>query len=184
MIVLMGPTGSGKGEQGDRLIRKLGWPRISTSDILRRTQDTKIRQKILRGELVSDQEMLALLEAELKKIDTPNQEFILDGAPRSVPQAEWLVKNLRSGQLKLTAIIHLNVPKQELLKRLLTRGRDDDSEAAILKKIEEYELKTAPVLDYLRRQGVKVYKVNGSGPPEQVEARIQEILEKAQNESA
>ena len=177
MIVLMGVSGSGKGEQGDRLIKKLGIPRISTSQILRETDNPKIRQKILQGILVSDDEMIALLEEELKKINPKNSEFILDGAPRSIPQAEWLVKKIKSGEVKLTAVINLNVSKEVVLKRLLNRDRDDDKEESILRKFKEYDQKTRPVLDYLKQNSLKVDEVDADAQPEEVEQRIARVLE-------
>src|SRR5258708_1934894 len=131
MIILFGAIGSGKTEQGERLAKRLNCPRVSTSQLLRREADPKHLQQIAEGNLVSDQDILDLLGPELGKIGADKNEFILDGSPRSIPQAEWLVDQIKSGQVKFTAIIYLKVPVDMVIERLMKRGRADDKEGII-----------------------------------------------------
>lgn len=177
MIVLFGAIGSGKTEQGKRLAKHLNCPQISTSQLLRANSDPHHLQQIAEGTLVSDKDVLALLEPELKKVDANKNEFILDGSPRSTIQAKWIVNKIETGEIKFTAIIYLKVPAQTVIERLIKRGRVDDKEDIIRHRLEEYEKITTPVLGYLEEQGYKVDEVDGSPPPDQVEQNIKDILE-------
>ncbi len=177
MIVLFGAIGSGKTEQGDRLASRLKCPRTSSSHLLRQNHNPLHLRQIAEGALVSDQDVIKLLEPELQKIGADKNEFILDGFPRSIAQAKWLVEQIKSGQVKFTAIIYLKVPRQAVIDRLLKRGREDDKEEIIRRRLDEYTNVTTPVLDYLRRNGYKVYEVDGAAAPQQVEKNIAAILE-------
>ncbi len=177
MIVLFGAIGSGKTEQGERLAKRLNCPRISTSQLLRAHSDPHHLQQIAEGTLVNDQEVLDLLEPELVKIKADKNEFILDGSPRSIGQAKWLIGKIKAGEIKFTAIIYLKVPEAVVIERLKKRGRADDKEAIIRHRLDEYAKITTPVLDYLKSQGYTVDEVEGSLPPEEVEKNIQRVLE-------
>ena len=177
MIVLFGVVGSGKSEQATRLMARYKIPHISTSKILRDNADPQHQALILAGRLVPDNETLELLEKELKIINAKNNEFILDGAPRSVPQAKWLDQKIKNGELKLTVIIHLQVSKEVVLERLLARGRDDDKEDIIIQRFEQYDNITTPVLEYLKSVGYHIHEIDGEKSPDEVEQQIDTVLD-------
>src|ERR1019366_9569403 len=103
MIILMGVAGAGKSMQGRLLADEHGFAWISTGEILRVLITGKRRQEMLEGKLLSDDEMIRVLDTVLQVIDT-KQEFVLDGFPRTVPQTDWLVKNVEEGRFKLNAV--------------------------------------------------------------------------------
>lgn len=176
MIILMGSVGSGKTEQGERLVKRLGVPRLSTSQILREHPSKRRQAQMAAGELISDKELIKLVEPELEKVQKQSKEFILDGAPRSIVQAQWLNTLASSGQIHLTAVIHIDVSDKEVLKRLLARGRNDDKKKIISNRLKQYHSVTTPVLDYLKAQGIAVHHVNGQKSPLAVEKSIRKIL--------
>lgn len=176
MIILFGIVGSGKSEQAKQLVSKLGCPHISTSRLLREKSNPDWDSLIMAGKLVPDEDIFSLLEPEFEKIDAGHKEFILDGAPRSIGQAKWIVEKIRSGQLKLTDIVYLRVPRELVVQRLLARRRSDDQEHIISNRFKEYDNITTPVLDYLRSQGYKINQIDGRGTIDEVEKQIWEIL--------
>jgi adenylate kinase len=178
MIILFGVVGAGKTEQANRLMAKLKCPYISTSYLIKQKGNPLwIKKSIEEGNLLPDEAIVSLLEPELAKIDPAHKEFILDGAPRSIGQAKWLLEKIKSGQIKLTAIIHLVVSKRTAMERLLRRGRVDDKEDIITKRFLQYDTITMPVLNYLRSQGLKIDEVDGEWPSDVVERQIWKVLE-------
>jgi len=177
MIIIMGAVGSGKSEQTLRLANRLHIPRISTSSVLKANLTPEFEAKMAVGDLVDDQEVIKLLDAELIKVGADKNEFILDGSPRSVVQAEWLVGKIKDKSIKLGAIIKLNVSNEVVLGRMLKRGRDDDKKDIILRRLDNYYKITNPVVDYLRSHGITVHEVNGELTPDAVEAEIAKLLE-------
>lgn len=175
MIIIMGSVGSGKTEQGTRLVRKLGCPRISTSQLLREHPTQKWQDHILSGKLVDDRAVIQALEQAFIEVAAETQEFILDGAPRTRVQAEWLTGKIQTGEVKLTAIINLSVSDEAVLKRLMSRGREDDQKQVILKRLDDYHKITQPILAFLE-QSFKVHYVNGEDEPGKVERAIDNIL--------
>src|SRR5437016_1190355 len=132
MIVLLGIVGSGKGTQAQILAKRLDCPIITTGDILRsQRDDPRVKAAVDNGALVTDDVLLPMLEDEFKRIGADKNEFILDGTPRNVEQAGWLVNKVKKGEIKLRAVIHLNLSLDAALKRLQLRGRHDDNEATI-----------------------------------------------------
>lgn len=176
MIVLFGVVGSGKSEQAKRLLARLECPYISTSHLLREHLTPERQAKMLAGKLVDDKEVLELLGPALQAADAAHSECILDGAPRSIVQAKWLADLIGQGELKLTAFIYLKVSKDEVLKRLLARGREDDTREIISRRFKEYDEVTTPVLDYLAREGFTIHEIDASQPPEAVENDIRKVL--------
>ncbi|HSX18354.1 MAG TPA: nucleoside monophosphate kinase [Candidatus Saccharimonadales bacterium] len=176
MIILFGVVGSGKSEQANRMIAKLKCPLISTSDLLRETHNPEWQEIMLSGKLVPDEAIFELLEPELKKARADKNECILDGAPRSIPQAEWLSNKIKSREVKLTAVIYFKVSKETTMKRLLNRGREDDTEEVIAERFRQYDANTMPVLIYLSSQGYPVYEINGELTSDKVETEIWQVL--------
>lgn len=156
-IVLLGPPGAGKGTQAVQLAEKLGVPQISTGELFREniTGGTKLGLEAKRyldaGDLVPSSLTNALVDDRLDHDDVAGG-FILDGFPRTVEQAEALHDMLERRGLKLDAVVEFRVPEEELVSRLASRGRADDTEDVIRNRFRVYRDETAPLLDYYRNE--------------------------------
>lgn len=159
MIVLLGVAGAGKSVQGRLFADEHGFAWVSTGELFRVLVTGERRQKMLEGELLSDDEVIALVDKTFNLIDL-NKEFLLDGFPRTKVQADWLLEQVESGRVKLTAIFNMTASREVVKKRLLERGRQDDTEAAIEKRFAEYEAVTMPIVDYFRATGTTVYDID------------------------
>jgi adenylate kinase len=184
-IVLFGPPGAGKGTQSTFLIQHYGLVHLSTGDLLRAEikEETELglRAKELMdvGELVPDEVVIGMIR---NKIEAHHDAkgFIFDGFPRTKAQAEALDVMLDHKGQPIVAMLALEVPEQELVKRLLGRGAtsgraDDQDEAVIRNRIKEYEKKTAPLKDYYGAQG-KFKGIDGVGEIHEITARLVEAI--------
>jgi adenylate kinase len=171
MILLMGIAGSGKGTQGKMLADKLGLHLISMGDVLRMYITGKRREEMLAGKLLKDEDIIKLLQRVLTTLQD-NNEVILDGFPRTIPQAEWLVDHVKDGPFGLRAAFHLAASRETVKQRMLERARIDDTEDAIEKRIDEYDRATKPLLDWLKAHGVKVVNIDGEQSIEDVNQDI------------
>lgn len=171
-IVLFGPPGAGKGTQSQNLINKYGLVHLSTGDLLRteiaRGTELGMKAKEImdRGILVSDEIVIGMIENKLDANPSANG-FIFDGFPRTRAQAEALDDLLQKKGTAISCMLALEVPEQELITRLLERGKesgrpDDRDEATIRKRIEEYNNKTLPLKEYYSEQG-KFHSIKGVG---------------------
>lgn len=176
-LVLFGPPGAGKGTQSENLINKYGLVHLSTGDILRteiaRGTDLGNKAKAVmdRGELVSDDIVIAMIESKLDA-NTNAKGFIFDGFPRTANQAEALDDLLQKKGTGISAMIALEVDDEELIKRLLIRGQasgraDDKDEEVIRRRIVEYNNKTLPLKKYYNQIG-KFHSINGIGSVDQI----------------
>ena len=175
MIILMGVAGAGKSMQGRLFADEHGYAWISTGELFRVLVTGERRAKMLSGKLLSDKEVIALVDRTLKLIDL-NEEFLLDGFPRTKVQTDWLLKEVEHGRLKLTAVFNLTASRAVVKKRLLARGRQDDTKAAIEHRFIEYETMTLPIVDYLRQAGADVYDVDADQDPITVHDQIMELI--------
>lgn len=171
MIIFMGVAGSGKSVQGRLLADQLGLPWLSTGDFLRMLIVGERRKEMLAGKLLQDQEIIALVQKIFSVIDS-NQEFVLDGFPRTPAQADWLLGQVKHGQLKITTVIHIEASEQEVQKRLLKRGRPDDTQRAIQERFLEYRQTTVPILEHFQEAGVQVHHIDGEQPTDTVHKAI------------
>ncbi len=171
----MGVAGAGKSMQGRLLADERGYAWISTGEILRVLVTGKRRQEMLAGQLLSDAEMIRMMDRVFDLIDL-KEEFILDGFPRTLKQADWLVDQVEMGRFDLTAVIHLTASEELVLGRLTQRGRQDDTEAAIRKRFDEYEAVTLPILEDFRKRGVTVHDIDAAPAPQIVHDKIAELL--------
>jgi adenylate kinase len=178
-IILMGPPGSGKGTQGDLLAESWQVPRISPGDIFRAEikQGTKLGQEVVAysnaGKLVPDTVVIEVIRDRLTQPDVADG-WILDGFPRTIPQAEALDQILADLNKAYDRVVNLEVPDAMLVERLLNRakelGRADDTAEVIKQRLQEYHNKTKPLLDFY---GEKVLQIDGT---KSVEAVTKQIL--------
>ena len=179
-LVLLGPPGSGKGTQAVRLKEHLQVPHISTGDLLRAevAADSKLgieaREVMARGELVSDEILLGMLENRFSQEDTKGG-FILDGYPRNLAQADALTALLERIGQPMDAAVQLDVPSELLVERIAGRakaeGRADDTPESVRTRLKVYSDQTEPVVDFFRQRG-KLSVVDGVGSLDDVFARI------------
>ena len=128
------------------------------------------------GEILQDDQVLPLIDDELKRIGADKNEVVLDGSPRTMTQAKWLVDKVKNGEVQMTAVIHLNASKEVTRERLLARGRPDDYEDAINERFHEYEKVIVPILQYLEDQDFTVLHIDAERPPEEIEHEIENLL--------
>jgi len=177
-IVLLGPPGAGKGTQAQKLAEKLGIPHISTGDLFRdninRATELGLEAKkyLDSGDLVPATLTNRLVDDRLNAADAADG-FILDGFPRSVEQAEALKDMLAARNTTLDAVLEFRVSEQELLDRLKSRGRADDTEDVILNRMKVYRDETAPLLDYYQAE---LKTVDAIGSLDEVFARALQVL--------
>ena len=176
-IILFGPPGSGKGTQAEKLIEKYNLVHISTGDLLRKelAEESPLgleaKTFMDAGRLVPDEVVIGMIS---KKIDENENAggFIFDGFPRTIAQAEALDKLMDAKDFSITCVLSLQVSEQELVKRLLNRGKtsgrsDDQDEATIRSRFDEYKKKTAPVAEYFDRQN-KLNEIEGEGTIDEI----------------
>ncbi len=211
-LVLLGGPGSGKGTQADMLKKKYSAVKLSTGDLLRKEikKDTALGKEASsymdKGELVPDSIMIGILEKITADFESRNQGYILDGFPRTVPQAEALLEMLKKQGVKLTMALLIDVPEDELVRRLSGRWtcrdcsatvsfpegkpagavcpacggelykRDDDKKETIRKRMKVYKKNTQPLIDFFRERSL-LERVDGYGDPEQVSKRILKLFE-------
>jgi len=185
-IVIFGAPGSGKGTQSDMMIEKYGFGHISTGDVLRNeikngTELGKTAQRFIdQGQLIPDELMIDILASVYDSFGREHKGVIFDGFPRTIPQAEALKKMLSERGDKVAAMIELDVPEDELMKRLLLRGqqsgRSDDNEETIRKRLGVYHNQTMPLIDWYSREGIR-YHIDGLGALDRIFADICAVID-------
>jgi adenylate kinase len=164
MIILMGVAGAGKSMQGRLFADEHGYAWISTGELLRVLVTGKRRQEMLQGKLLSDDEVIKVLDKVFDLIDL-DQEFVLDGFPRTLYQADWLLDQVHEGRLHLSAVLNLAATREVVQKRLVARGRQDDTPEAIEERFKEYETVTVPILDHFRKEEIAVHDIDAAQDP-------------------
>ena len=174
MIILFGLAGSGKGTQGKALSEIFGWRWLSVGEAIRQTGEYK--EITDRGELVPDEEVIKLMDKQIQRAESEGFNVILDGYPRDVTQAEYLVENMAD---KIEGAIVLEVPKEELYERLALRGRDDDLEReSIDRRFKVFEENIDLILPLFKEKNIPVEYADGVGAVEEVTERLVEIVER------
>ena len=198
-LVFVGPPGAGKGTQAKVVCGKYGIPQISTGDMLRAAKaegklDPGLVAKMDKGGLVPDEVVVGLIDKRTREADAA-PGFLLDGFPRTVPQAQALGEMLKARNLKLDAVLSLDVPRDALTERLVFRRTDkrtgqiyhlkynppppgadlehraDDREEAVRKRLDTYEAMTAELLPYYEKLGI-LKRINGVGSVEEITQRV------------
>ncbi len=175
MIIFMGVAGAGKSVQGKLLADQAALPWLSTGEFLRMLISGQQRKDMLAGKLLDDKQIITLVQKIFSVIDTKH-EFILDGFPRTSGQADWLINQFKYEQLSISAVINLQASEQVVRNRLLGRGRQDDTEAAISERFREYQQTTVPLLEQLKGAGIKVHNIDGDQAAEKVHEDIMKSL--------
>lgn len=175
MIILMGVAGSGKSMQGKILADELGYAWLSTGEVLRVLVTGQRRKEMQRGKLLSDDEVISVVERVMELIDT-SQEFVMDGFPRTEVQVDWMLNQIARGRLQKPIVLNLEIAEEVIRKRLKERNRPDDTEEAIRLRFEEYDRATRPIIAYMREKGIPVVDINADQTPHEVHKQIlQEI---------
>jgi adenylate kinase len=185
-IVLFGKPGAGKGTQAEFLKGKYNLTHLSTGDIFRyniknNTDLGQLAKTFMdKGDLVPDEVTIQMLQSEVDK-NPHSAGFLFDGFPRTIAQAEALDRFLESKAQNITATVALEADDEILVARLLERGKtsgrpDDQDEEKIRNRYQEYNEKTAPLMDYYEAQG-KFYAVNGIGAVEEVTERLSKVID-------
>lgn len=179
-LVLLGPPGAGKGTQAAILSEKLGVPHISTGDLFRANigEGTPLgleaKSYMDAGNLVPDDVTVRMVESRLAE-DDAKAGFLLDGFPRTVPQADELERILKGLGLKLDGVVQFDVSEDVVVERMLARGRADDTEDVIRNRMQVYARETAPLLDHYSDM---IIKIKAEGSVEEINAATMAELDK------
>ena len=186
-LVLFGPPGAGKGTQAEFLAKSFKLNHVSTGDLLRSEIAAKTslgieaKRKMDKGELVPDEIVVGMIKSMLDN-NKDVAGFIFDGFPRTLEQANALDTLLNENKTPVSGMLRLEVEKQEVINRLLNRGKisgrsDDQNQSTIENRIDVYSKKTLPIIEYYEPQG-KHFEVNGMGSIEDIAGRLNAVVEK------
>jgi adenylate kinase len=180
-VIFLGPPGAGKGTQAERLSIHLKIPRISTGDMLREhiaggdALGKAAAPYMEKGGLVLDDLLIEMIRKRIAEPDC-RDGYILDGFPRTLPQAEALERMM--GGTDDVVVFKMEVPREELLRRLSGRGRDDDKSDAVAKRLTEYEVRTTPLVDFYKDRS-RFHRINGFRPQDEVFGDLRSVVEAA-----
>jgi len=183
-VIMLGPPGAGKGTQGDRIASRYGVPHISSGELFRdevarQTETGKTLQRYLdAGDLVPDDLVLSLIMDRVLAAEAEGG-YVLDGFPRTLPQAEAAAKVAREANMSAHAVLYLEVPPAVLAARLADRGegRADDSAQVARHRLEVFTEHTRPLLDYYTRRGI-IVRIDASPPVDEVSEAIFAALDR------
>ena len=185
-IVIFGAPGSGKGTQSEKMIEKYGLGHISTGDVLRDQikRGTELGKTakgyIDNGQLIPDDLMVSILTDVYDSFGKEHKGVIFDGFPRTIPRAQALKDMLAKRGHKVAAMIELDVPEDELMKRLIKRGqesgRSDDNEETIKKRLTVYHNQTSPLIEWYEKEGIH-HHINGLGELDRIFGDICAVID-------
>ncbi len=179
-VIFLGPAGAGKGTQAQRLSEALGVPRISTGDMLREAlrQGTPLGKAaepyLETGDLVPDHLLVTMIRERVQEPDCA-RGYILDGFPRTLPQAEAL-EQLAGPIAREFVVLNLEVPRDELLRRLSGRGREDDKDLPVERRLQEYVDRTTPLVEFYESRG-QLHRIDGFRPMDAVSQDLLRVVE-------
>lgn len=175
MVIFFGSPGAGKSLQGQTLAARYGWRWLSAGQLLRDTNDPKIIERMKTGDLVDDDitnDLMGKAIATSKDVD----HLLIDGFPRELSQAKWLVENQPHAGRAIKLVIILEVPDQEIIERLKLRGRLDDTPDSAKERFKVYRTKISAVIEYFKEKKVPVVHISGLGTVGDVLNRIESEL--------
>ncbi|MBQ3325979.1 nucleoside monophosphate kinase [Candidatus Saccharibacteria bacterium] len=166
-IVLFGMPGSGKSTQGQKLAADLGCPWVSTGEILRKSKESWVQEKLKTSELFDDHIVLKLLKDALSGVG----DAVIDGFPRNRAQAQMAID-----EIGVTDVIELTVPEEQVIARMAERGREQDQESIAKQRVEDYKSNRRDVEEIFWQHGIEMKRVDGVGTIEEVYKRVKEAL--------
>lgn len=175
MILMLGVAGSGKSTQSQLLAETGKYRWIYIGEVLRRTMTGQDAADMKAGKLLDSQKVINYLAKEIDELGE-GPEIIIDGFPRSVEQADWLISRHASSVYTLTAVIYIDIAREVVMERLLKRGRPDDTEVAISERFNEFDTAIHPIIADLSTHGVPIITIDGSKQPQAVFADITSAL--------
>ena len=176
MIIFFGPAGSGKSTQGRAIADKYGWRWLSVGQVLR--DSGQFDEILKRGDLVDDETVVRLMNKQIAFAEAEGMDVVLDGYPRDLKQTEIMLSDEESQFFdNITAAIILEVPREELIKRLEARGREDDTREAMERRFEIFEQNICSILPLLEKKNVKIIRVDGVGDYDEVTERITKVVQ-------
>lgn len=181
MIIFFGPAGAGKSIQGQMLSARHGWRWLSTGQMFRDSQDQEIHKILATGELIDNQTTYKVVTESLENARAQGlKELILDGFPRTLEQAKWMLESAAELGNEIRMVVVLEVPESEILRRLQIRGRKEDMPDVIARRMNIYRKEMYPVLSYFAEQAIRIVHLDGTGSVGEVHDRIEAELEACQ----
>lgn len=175
MIIFFGPAGAGKSVQGQILSARHDWRWLSAGQLLRDTHDHTLIAEMQSGELVDENRVNEIMKTAIKAAKDI-KHVILDGYPRQLSQAEELIATQPDHERSVQIVVVLEVPRNEIMRRLKLRGRVDDIPEAIEERLHIYRQEIYPILNYFTEQNIYICHIDGTGTVGQVHDRIEEEL--------
>jgi adenylate kinase len=176
VIIFFGPAGAGKSVQGQILAARYGWRWLSTGQLLRDTRDPEVLKEMSTGKLIPDGIANKVVEEALHR-SKDIQHIIMDGYPRELEQAKWLLGILPKHEREIKLVVVLEVPQSEIEHRLTLRGRADDTPEAIKERLHIYRDKVYPILNYFNQEKIIIAHIDGTGTVGEVHDRVVSELE-------
>jgi adenylate kinase len=185
VALFFGPPGVGKGTQSLLISQRMNFGHLSTGDAFRKAIGNETEVGLIAkgfvdaGALVPDEVVTRIVEEALAQPEYKNS-IILDGFPRTTNQAEALDAILKKLEKSVSIVVNIEVPREQIIERLLKRGRKDDSREIIAHRFDVYQNETAPLLAFYKKNNVQIVNINGNGEVEEVFHRIQDAISSLQ----
>ena len=175
MILIAGPAGSGKSLQAELIQNEANVKWLSTGVLLREKANDEQKERMEHGELLADDEVEDILHTAISEVSNGTR-ILIDGFPRRDTQVQWFRGYIKAARRDLETILHIQVPVDEVVERLVKRGRTDDKEEVVRSRYEQYERDILPMIENMRARGVRVLDIDGSRTPEVIHDEIMKGL--------